>query len=96
MLFIDCNRIEQSFHPTLRESGNSQLIYFNLQGEQIRIKNMKDLFLYTYVTDFQAWYVVENQVSVSVPFILQKYILFVSSTAIHFYNYFDRALSIVY
>ena len=73
--FIDCNLIEKSYCPTLRES-DTQLIYFTLQGERIRIKNMKDLFLYSYVTDFQAWYVVENQVSVSVPFILQKYFLF--------------------
>ena len=56
------------------ESGNdnTQLSCFTLQGEQIRIKNMKDLFLYSYVTDFQAWYVVENRVSVSIGFILQK------------------------
>ena len=75
VFFIDCNLIEKSYCPTLRES-DTQLIYFTLQGERIRIKNMKDLFLYSYVTDFQAWYVVENQVSVSVPFILQKYFLF--------------------
>ena len=49
----------------MRENDNTQLTYFTLQGDQIRIKNMKDLFLYSYVTDFQAWYVVENQVCLS-------------------------------
>ncbi len=32
------------------------------QGEQTKIKSMKDLTLYSYVSDFQAWYVVENLV----------------------------------
>ena len=80
----------------MRENDNTQLTYFTLQGEQIRIKNMKDLFLYSYVTDFQAWYVVENQVRVSVPFILQNFFFLFWSTPIHFWNYADKVSSIIY